>query len=209
MARLTAIGTDTARDDAAKAFNRINTMLAQDNAKGALSRYTGNQRVGTKILHFAGVEREVDYGVIKQLGDIEGMPVAILGRDNSKHIQLRDGDQVLARISLSEDLAIKIMDAQCVFRKYIRLTGEGDWLREGGEWKLSKFRAYHFSILDKPLLVDSVASARGTNEKMTVDDPLKLLQQPSDIVARSASNVCIRRFFSRRRYQDFQCETTG
>ncbi len=175
--RLASINHGETPDDLRKAFDTLDKRLASDNATGSLKAYFGTEQAGAVVLEFPGCERPqpIDYGVIKERGTLDGIPVSITGRDMSKHAQLVDGRTVHTGIDMSEELAIKIMDEQCVYRKVIRLHGMGKWHRsEEGEWKLNGFKADHFEILESTPLRETLLQLRSIPDSgwSDIEDPL-------------------------------------
>lgn len=180
--RLAAFGRGEASDDLRKIFDSLDRRLAADNATGSLQAYVNNVPVSAVILEFPGCNRPkpIDYGVIKERGAVDGIPVSIAGRDKSKHAQLVDGSDVYTGITMSEELATKIMDSQCVFRKVIRLHGMGRWHRdEDGEWNLKSFKADDFEILDDTPLRETILQLREVSGSgwSKLDDPMDYLNR--------------------------------
>lgn len=178
--RLASINHGEASEDLRKAFDTLDKRLASDNATGSLKAYFDTENDGAVVLEFPGCERPkpIDYGVIKERGALDGIPVSITGRDKSKHAQLVDGSTVHTGITMSEELAIKIMDEQCVYRKVIRLHGMGRWHRdEEGEWKLDGFKADDFEILEDTPLRETLLQLRAVPDSgwSEIEDPLGYL----------------------------------
>ena len=167
--------------DLASAYKALDRRLFDDNAVGILTAFA-DDALGAEIIRFPGCERPkaIDYGNIRERGSVEGIPVSIVGRDATKHLQLSDGGKRYTGIYMSEALAIKIVDAKCLFRKVIRVQGTGRWQRDEDEqWQLLDFKAEDFEILDDSTLGDAIRRLRAIrgSEWTETEDPIRELQQ--------------------------------
>ena len=183
--RIKSLELGNASEEVQKTFDRLDARLALDNASGSLSAVGDDEQPLAVVLQFPGISRPkpIDFGIIKERGILDGIPVSITGRDSTKHVQLADGDAVHTGISLSTDLAIKIMDEQCVYRKVIRLHGEGRWSREdSGDWKLEGFKAESFEVLDPTPLRETLLQLRNVAGSgwSDMDDPIGFLRDLRD-----------------------------
>lgn len=166
--------------DVQKYFTALDRRLADDNATGILTAYEDDQE-GAVILQFPGRERPkpVDYGVITERGSLDGVPITIGGSDKTAHVILEDCDKTHTGIDLTRELAMKLSDANCLYRKTVRLHGIGRWHRTiEGEWELKKFRVEDFEILgDAPLseIVGQLRSVPGSGWE-DVEDPDSFLK---------------------------------
>ena len=164
--RIAALERGDAPDDLRKYFTSIDSRLSQDNANGALRAYADHDEDGADVILFPGCERPkpMDYGVISERGSIDGIPISIGGKDRTKHIRLHDGEQEYTGIDLTVELAAKISDEQCLFRKVIRLHGAGSWYRTlDGEWELRKFKVDDYEVLDDTSLAETLNQLRAVN----------------------------------------------
>lgn len=177
MERVTAIGRGEAPDDLRKAFSKIDRKLAEDNAIGSLSAYP-DQEAGAVVLDFPGREGQtIDYGLVRQRGSIDGVPVTIGGQEKTAHVILEDRNRIYARINITRDQAKEI--APCLYSKVVRLHGMGSWRRDDdGQWQLERFRVDSFEILqDTPLreVLERVRSMPGSGWT-DIDDPMSFLE---------------------------------
>lgn len=145
--------------DAYKIQQKINSMLAKDNAIGELYRKPVGQETA-KIIHFPGREfpkpREFK---VKQQGSIEGILVKLGGKDASIHGELDMGDGQYQRCSMRKTLAYEI--APHMFREPLRLQGDGTWRRdEEGVWHIEDFKAQSFEVLRDLALPEALQHLR-------------------------------------------------
>ena len=168
-------------DDLQKHFEALDRRLVQDNGTGILRAYMDDDQIGSVVIQFPGCERPkpIDYGVVRENGTLDGIPVSIGGRDKSSHIILQDGAKSYTGINVSRELAIKLSDQNCLYRKTVRLRGVGRWHRNTeGNWELKKFVAEDFEILgDAPLseTLEQLRSVAGSGWAET-DDPIGFLR---------------------------------
>ena len=181
-ARLRSWHAGSPPPDLVKAYKSLDKLLYDDNAVGTLTAFSDDEPAGAVIVRFPGCERPrvVDYGIIRERGSLEGVPVSVVGRDATKHMQLVDGTTHVTGISMSQELAIKIMDAKCVYRKVIRLQGTGRWQRDDeGQWQLVEFKADDFEILDDSPLSQTIQRVRAIKGSEWTDtaDPMRVLEE--------------------------------
>lgn len=113
--------------DSAKVFDKLNQMLAKDNAVGRLDR-VGVDGTTAKIYSFPG--RELPKPTIlklRQAGSLDGVVVSVGGRDNSSHVHLDAGDGRYWKCETSRELAVGL--AQHLYGQTIRVFGTGTWVR--------------------------------------------------------------------------------
>ncbi len=171
-ARLTALREGNGPADAIKAFSRLDDMLANDNAIGALM--TGQTSV---IIQFPGKDRPkpVDYGAFAQQGSFDGIPVKVGGLAETVSIFLQE----LGPSPLVHNCAGSRAIAPHLFETPIRVHGMGRWRREiSGAWTLVKFTIGDFEVLDDAPLDTVVARLRGIhgNGWRDVEHPLATLR---------------------------------
>jgi hypothetical protein len=155
-----------------QAFDKIDRMLADDNARGTV-RLAGEE---STIIAFPGRDRErpIDYGPVRQQGFLDGEIVRIGGRDSSVHLQLQDGDTLYSHILTDRDTARRL--GSLIFGPTVRLHGVGSWRRtEAGDWQLDSFRVSDFEQLnDEENLHETLGAiaAVGGSQWHEAKDPL-------------------------------------
>jgi len=171
--RLYEIRTGSAVKDAVEAFQRIDDMLALDNAT-AVVRGLENGRV----VQFPGRERPkpIDYGAIREDGFIEGEIVRIGGRDQSVHITLQDGDTTYTTIETNRDMARRL--GPLIFGPTVRLWGNATWRRGPTDgWQLERFVVASFEEVSASLydVIDSLQAIGGSKWGDETDPTKSLL----------------------------------
>lgn len=169
--RLKSLAHGDGPSEARNAWQRIDDMLAKDNAAAEL--LDGDNVV---VVNFPGKHRTSpkSYGPFSQEGIIEGEVVRVGGMDDSAHVTLRDGDRVYSGCVVSKDLARLL--ANHLFGGTVRARGTGKWVRHpDGEWELRSFRIKSFELLDDTPLTDLVDRLRaiGGNEWGNTEDPFE------------------------------------
>jgi hypothetical protein len=158
--------------DALKAMKALDTLLASDNAVGAL---IGPDNV--VYVRFAGRNRPkpVRYGPFRERGSLDGVIVRVGGKDRTIPVWLQDGavtHNCTTSIETSKRLAAHYRDG------VLRVHGVGKWSRDpDGSWALEEFMIEDFEVLDEtPLdeVVRKIQAAKGGGWQ-DVDDPLKFL----------------------------------
>ncbi len=155
--RIDAIRSGVAPKEAAKAFAEIDDMLRQDNAFGSLVGETD----GALIIPFPGKRRPapVVFGPFRQDGTLDGQVYRIGGKDESKHVHIRDGSREFSVLVASEVVALRLRHH--LFGGMLRFQGNGTWFRHGdGVWELRSFRIHDFEELDEAPLVDVISRLR-------------------------------------------------
>jgi len=147
--RVNAVRSSDAPEDAMRAYRAIDDRLARDNAKGVLVSKTDN---GSKIIEFPGRDRSQAIQPFTQPGSLQGVVIAVGGRDNPPTVHLQDEARTWichASRSLVQRIAPYIYD----YDKPIRVVGLGRWERNlAGEWILVRFTIHDFNPLrDTPL----------------------------------------------------------
>ncbi len=159
--------------DASKAFNRIDDMLKEDNASGALA---GDD--GATVIPFPGKTRPEPllFGPFRQDCTLDGQVFAISGRGDLKHVHIRDGAIEFTGLTATEDRALQLR--HYLFGAVLRFHGEGTWFRHGdGTWELRNFKISNFEELeDRPLseVVASLRKVKGSDWR-EVPDPVRAL----------------------------------
>jgi hypothetical protein len=141
--RLQLVGTVDAPKEANTAYQKLNTMLYDDNAVAEL--ILG----GTNILRFPGREipRPPKMGPFNEHWEIDGVLVRIGGKDASAHAMLEDSDGETWSCEVSRSLAKDL--AHHLFGTPLRIRGTARWFRsDQGDWVLSTFKGETFEVLD-------------------------------------------------------------
>jgi hypothetical protein len=181
--RLKAVQERRAPPDVLLAFDRLDSLMAVDNAVGSVT-------VGidtATVLQFQGRDRPkpLRYGPIIQAGTIEGMLVKVGGIDSTVpvHIETEQkakGEEKDNIVICSTNRAMARRLAPHLYHGTLRLSGEGRWFREeAGNWALDRFTIASFEPLDDtPLadLMDQMSRAEG-NGWDGFDDPLNELNK--------------------------------
>ncbi|WP_420381700.1 hypothetical protein [Novosphingobium sp.] len=166
--RVMAIATNAADDKLFAAVEKLDRMLAEDNATGELLATDNVIRV-----NFAGRNRPepLVYGPMKQSGTLDGVVVRIEGRDATVHVGIVDNGRAWsleAPSSMGRGLAALFHAGP------VRFHGVGTWSRQGdGRWHLKKFVIARVEPLDNSPLSDVIDKARraGPSEWSKLADP--------------------------------------
>ena len=150
--RLRAVTDLDGADDAKKHFAKLNDMLREDNGVATLIRNADN------VLRFPG--KEIPYpkkiGPITEVGTIEGMLIRIGGKDATVPAALADSQGSVYSCNVTRDMAREM--AHHLFGAPLRIIGSGQWERqEDGTWKLLKFKAIEFTVLEDDSLSGVIA----------------------------------------------------
>lgn len=156
--RVRAIRTGSAPKDALKAYKDLDDMLLKDNAVGSLAGDGDDV-----VVPFPGKRRPqpIVFGPFRQAGHIDGQVYRIEGKDDTKHVGVRDGDRDYGSLVTSEAVALRLRHQ--LWGGTLRFYGIGNWLRHGnGSWELKGFRINDFEILDDAPLSNVVDRLRAT-----------------------------------------------
>jgi hypothetical protein len=154
--RVRAIRAGSAPKDALKAYKDLDDMLLKDNAIGALAGDAEDV-----VVPFPGKRRPqpIVFGPFRQVGYIDGQVYRIEGKDDTKHVGVRDGDRDYGSLVTSEAVALRLRHQ--LWDKTLRFHGVGSWLRHGnGSWELKNFRINDFEVLDEAPLEEVVKRLR-------------------------------------------------
>ncbi len=159
--------------DALKAFDELDRMLAKDDTVGTLIE--GKE---TEILLFPGVTRPqpVTYGPFNEQGSLSGNLIKIGGKDDTVPVHIQDGETIYL-CNTSRDIAREL--AHHLFASPIRVKGSGRWHRdEDGAWILDRFNISEFEVLDGAPLGEAIDKLRAVpgNGWNNSADPLGELQ---------------------------------
>lgn len=141
--------------EAAKALQRLNDLLREDNASGVLTQD------GAEIIPFPGctLPRAESIGPVQQPTTVEGQLIRIGGKDRTVHFHLADGDRLWSG-ETTRQLAKGM--GQHLFGPTLRVMGSGSWRRDtSGLWTLSRFQASAFEVLDDAPLAEALTKLRG------------------------------------------------
>ncbi len=175
-ARLNDIRRGNPSKDAAKAFEQIDNRLANDNAVGRIL-VEGEAGVAAELLSFPGRNRPKaqSYGPFTQEGHLDGVLIAVGGKDETISIRLQNGDTTYSNCDTNRSIAREL--GKYLFEP-IRIHGSGRWLREAnGAWTLIRFRVHRFEVLGTASLRETVIALRGVrgNGWKDIEDPLSEL----------------------------------
>lgn len=170
--RVQALRTGSAPADAVKAYNELDEMLRKDNAVGALSNGGG------VVIPFPGKRRPapIIFGPFKQEGALDGQVYRIGGKDDSKHVHIRNAGREYSTLIVNEALALRLRHH--LFGGVLRFSGTGTWVRHGdGTWDLKKFDVTHFEPLDDASIEDVLGRIRAIRAEglKQLDDPVAQL----------------------------------
>lgn len=176
--RLSDIRRGNPPRDAAKVFTQIDNRLANDNAIGRIYIDGDEGKPSTELLTFPGRERPkaVSYGPFTQEGNLDGLLIAVGGKDETVPLRLQNGETIYTNCDTTRLIAREL--GKHLFEP-IRIHGTGRWTREtDGTWTLIRFRVHRFEILGKDSLRDIVGSLRAIrgSEWRTMKDPLAELE---------------------------------
>ena len=156
--RVNAVRASAAPEDAMRAYRAIDDRLARDNAKGVLVSHTDR---GAKIIEFPGRDRMQAIRPFSQPGTLDGVVMAVGGRDNPPTVHLQD--ETRTYVCHAARALIKRI-APYIYETPIRVNGLGRWERNlSGEWILVRFMIHDFTPLkDTPLqaLVTAIRSEK-------------------------------------------------
>lgn len=175
--RVMAIATGNGDEKLKAAVDKIDRMLADDNATGELQGRDNVIRID-----FAGRNRPdpVVYGPMRQTGTLDGVVVRIEGRDATVHVGIMDHGR---NWSLEAPAAMGRKLATLFHAGPVRFHGVGTWYRQGdGRWQLRKFAIDRFEELDDGPLAAALAEVRkaGASGWSELSDPHAELQQERD-----------------------------
>lgn len=114
------------------AFKKLDDMLAEDNTSGTIFRGASN------VIEFPGRNRPRPdvYETASQNDSIDGVLIAIGGRDSTVPAHLRDHSGNIQKCNTSIEIARRI--APYLFGSTLRVFGQAEWKRdEQGSWTLS------------------------------------------------------------------------
>lgn len=155
--RIAAVGRGAGPADAMRAFHALDDRLGQGSLTATL--FDG---AGEPVLRFPG-RGDADAVQVRQDGSIDGEVVRVGGQSEEARILLRSGDEVLADITASRELAKEL--ARHLYEP-VRLHGPGRWTRlSGGHWVLDGLRVERFDVLADASLPDALAALHAVEDR--------------------------------------------
>lgn len=171
--RILGLRTGDAGPDVLKAYQLLDDMLRKDNAFGSL---TEGDRPGGMVIAFPGKRKPqpAPFGPFRQDGALDGQVFRIGGKDETKHVAIRDGKREF-NLTTSEALALELRHH--LFGGTLRFRGSGTWYRHAdGRWELRNFKVADFEELDDTSLKGVVARLQSVpSDLRRLDDPLRKL----------------------------------
>jgi hypothetical protein len=154
LGRAEAVRRGDGPPEAMKAYRRINTLMRDDNASGALSETSG-----AVIIDFPGREEtRPEFSYLTQQGSLDGEVIRVGGVATAVPVLIRESGRVLGGCYADRRLAKQL--ARRLFEP-VRLFGTGRWNRtEMGGWELERFNIDHFQELSDEPLSSVVAALR-------------------------------------------------
>jgi len=168
--RVQTAQTDAAPEEVRRAYQRIDSMLRENNAVGDIKRGGPN---GRKILIFPGRKIAVPKAiVVTENAEVDGVVVRVGGTDETipVHLQAPDGTVLPCHVRRRE-LAREM--AALIFADPIRVRGPGQWERSpDGKWKLLSMTIEGWDALDTMPLTELFNKLRSLpgNGWRAVDD---------------------------------------
>lgn len=170
--RILEVKAGTAPKDAVERVAKIDRLMRDDGARGEILRRDGNV-----IYAFEGAQSPASAQpeiTISQDGELTGTVMRIGGRDETVPLLLGDTDGNFFEATIKgRELAKQI--AAYLFGQPIRVSGNGTWTRDAeGAWKLDRFLATSFEVLDDRSALDVINEMRvlAGNGWSEIDDPL-------------------------------------
>ena len=155
--RVAAVGRGAGPADAMRAYHALDDRLRQGGLTATLF-----DAAGEALLLFSG-RGNADAVQIRQDGSIDGEVVRVGGQSEEARILLRSGDEVLADITASRELAKEL--ARHLYEP-VRLHGPGRWTRlGGGRWVLDGLRVERFDVLADDSLRDALAALQALQSR--------------------------------------------
>ena len=164
------LGSDSAR----QAVRSIEKFLREDRAEHG---YLIDAR-GDTLAAFDGTNgsHEREYGPFSQFGTIEGIPIAIGGKNDPVPVRLEAPDETHYCTS-ARPLAKRI--SEHLFTNSLRVSGLGRWSRDrDGRWIMHSFRIEDFEVLREESLLAVTERLQAIDaDWKRLDDPLGALAE--------------------------------
>lgn len=158
--RLNEVKLGTSVKKASESFDLLDKKLANDNAVGSIFFLEDTDHESAVLLSFPGRERQEaeSFGPFNQDGTLDGILIAVGGRDETINLRLQNGDATYTKCTTSKGLAREL--AKHLFEP-VRIHGVGRWIREAsGAWQLVSFKVRSFDVLEQGSLAEGVAALR-------------------------------------------------
>lgn len=154
-ARVATLRDGGAPKEARRAADRLNDLLRQDNASGAL--HEGKRRGA--LLSFAGARARLrPVTIVRQHGSLQGKVVRVGGTDDTIPVHLMVEGSMVPKVHTTPHLAKRL--AAHLF-DVVRIHGEGRWARSpDGVWALEEFAITTFEPLEAATLGETVRALR-------------------------------------------------
>ena len=158
--RVYAVHREDGPQDATRAYESLNRLLAEDNASGTLLEDDDRPGSGAQVLMFPGAKqrRALEYGPVAQFSTLQGVVIVVGGERDPVPVHLQDGDVVhncIARRTIAKQLA------QYIFGQPLRVGGQGRWFRDAlGRWTMRRFQIAEFAELRNDPLSTVIADIR-------------------------------------------------
>lgn len=165
--------------EAIRAHSRINRKIREDRTTGSVKAPTG-----VEIIRWAPLEREEPIRLLGQQGSLDGIPIAIGGKNDPVPVHLEAPDKTLYICHAKREVAREI--GKHLFETEIRAFGSGTWARSNeGNWYLERFTITNFEPLNNQSLTSVVAKLRSIpgSQWASLSDPwaeLEALRKGSD-----------------------------
>ena len=173
--RLHDLRRGNASKDLLKIAAEIDDRLANDNAVGRILEDGDSGAAPIELLAFPGRTRppkSQSYGPFTQEGHLDGVLIAVGGKDETISVRLQNGDTTYTGCDTTRVIAREL--GKHLFEP-VRIYGSGRWTREAdGHWNLIRFRIQRFDVLKKGSLRDAVMALRAVSGSgwKDIEDPL-------------------------------------
>jgi len=153
--RLAKANNPGAPADVARPFKALDDLLRNDNARATI------RHGSAQIIKFPGRDMAVAQriGPVKEIGQLEGLVISVVGKDSTKHIRLlgHDGEEYklyTRNIELAREFGHNLFNL-------VRVSGTGTWFRdEDAKWDLDNFLVQSCEPLESASLIEAVAALR-------------------------------------------------
>lgn len=168
MERTKAVRNGDGPESAQKAKRIIEQCLVEDNAPyGHLL-----DESDTNLMDFIGANiiGDPEYGPFAQYGTLDGVPIAVGGKNDPVPVHLQTPDSVHYCLA-SRDVAKSI--SQHLFTTPLRVSGTGRWFRDSdGLWSMISFRITDYTALRS----ESLSTV--TEQLQAIDADWKVVNDP-------------------------------
>ncbi len=174
LERTQSLSRGNAPADVFKAFNKLNDMLAEDNASGQLTLGSNP----SNAIEFPGCNnpKPILYGPFWEQGSLDGQLIKVGGKDSTVPVHLLDDGGNVFHCTTTRELSKSI--SVHYLGGALRVKGRGKWMREStGSWILEEFIIEGFEQLDDSPLSKTVKRLRSVEGSKWSEfpDPLREL----------------------------------